>query len=94
MKGVKIGLCEIDWMDFSEQFFGKASDSNYVSWDQFHQVFDENKSAFEYNMPRLQKLETPISKLQARQNCLENKKNISNNQMAYIPVYILQRELM
>ena len=40
--------------------FGTPSDSNDISWDQAHQVFYENKSAFEYNMSRLQTLKTPI----------------------------------
>ena len=54
-------LCEINWMDLSEQFVGTASDSNDVSWDQSHQVFYDNKYAFEYNMSRLQILEIPIA---------------------------------
>ena len=37
-------------------------------------VFYENKSAFEYNMLRLQTLEIPIARLQARYNCSEAKK--------------------
>ena len=53
MKDVKMLLCEINWMDLSERFFGTASESNDVSWDQAHQVFYENKSTFEYNMSRL-----------------------------------------
>ena len=61
-------------MDLSERWFGTPSDSNGVSWDQAHWLFYENKSSFEYNMSRLQTLETPIAKLQARHNCLEAKK--------------------
>ena len=77
MKGIKILLCEIDWMGLSEPFFGTASDSNDVSWDQDHQVFYDNKSTFEYNISRLQILESPIAKLQARHNCSEAKKKYS-----------------
>ena len=62
-------LCKIDWMDLSERFFGTASDSNDVSWDKGHQVIYDKNSAFEYNMLRLQTLEIPIAKLQARHNC-------------------------
>ena len=70
-------LFKIDWMDLSERFLGTASDSNDVSWDQYHQVFYENKSSFEYNMSRLQTLETPITKLQACHKCPEAKKKYS-----------------
>ena len=94
MKGVKIMLCKIDWMDLSEQFFGTSSDSNDVIWNQAHQAFYYNKSTFENNMPRLQTLEIPIAISQARHNCLGAKKNIPKNKMAYISVHNLQRELM
>ena len=67
-------LCEINWMDLFEQFVGTSSDSNDVSWYQANQVFYDNKSVFEYNMPRFETLEIPISRLQARHNCLEAKK--------------------
>ena len=43
-------------MDLSKQFVGTASDSNYVIWDQYHRVFYDNNSAFEYNIPMLQTL--------------------------------------
>ena len=62
-------LCKMGWMYLSERFLGTASDSNDVSPDQAHQVFYDNKSALEYNMLRLQTLESPIAKLQARHNC-------------------------
>ena len=81
-------------MDLSEQFFGTASDSNDVGWDQAHRVFYDNKSAFEYNMSRLQTLEILIAKLQARHKFPEAKKKTPKKQMGCIPVYILQRELM
>ena len=81
-------------MDLSQQFFGTASDSDNVHWDQAHQVFYDNKSVFEYNMLMLKTLESPISKLQAHHNCLEAKKYIPKKQMDYITVYTLQRELM
>ena len=61
-------------MDLSEIFVGTASDSNDASQDQAHRVFYDNKSAFEYNISRLQRLEIPIAKLQARHNCSEAKK--------------------
>ena len=81
-------------MDLSEWFVGTSSDSNDVSWDQAHRVFHENTSAFEYNISRLQTLENPIAKLQTSHNYSEAKKNIPKKQMAYIPVYTLQRELL
>ena len=40
-------------------------------------MFYDNKSVFEYNMSRLQTLESPGAKLQARHNCLEAKKKYS-----------------
>ena len=67
-------LPEQDWMDLSERFVGTSSDSNDVSLYQNHCVFYDNKSAFDYNMSRLQILEIPIAKLQARHNCSEAKK--------------------
>ena len=70
-------LYKINWMYLSERFFGTSSDSNDVSWDQYRQVFYYKNSAFEYNMSRLQTLEIPIAKLQARHNCLEAKKKDS-----------------
>ena len=67
-----------NWLDeLSERFFRTASDSNYGSWDQANQVFYDNKFAFEYNMSRLQTLEIPIAKLQARHNCSEAKEKYS-----------------
>ena len=81
-------------MGLSERFFGISSDSNDVSWDQYHQVFYDNKSAFEYNMSRIQTLETSIAKLQAWHKFLEVKEKIPNKQMDYITVYTLQMELM
>ena len=70
-------LCKIDWMNLSEQLFGAEYDSNYVSWDQAHQVFYHNKTAFEYNMSRLQTMEIPIAKWQASLNYLEARKKYS-----------------
>ena len=61
MKGIRMLLCKIDWMDLSERFVGTSSDSNDISWDQAHQVFYDNKSVFEYKMSRLQTLEIPIA---------------------------------
>ena len=82
-------------MDLSERFFRTAYDSNGVSWDQYHRVFNDNKYSFEYNMSRLQTLEIPIAKLQAHHNFSEaKKKKIPKKQMAYIPVYTLQSDLM
>ena len=57
-------------------------------------MFYDNKYAFEYNMSRLQTLEIPIDKLKEHHNCSEAKKKYTQEEMAYIPVYTLQRELM
>ena len=73
-------LCKIDWMDLSEQFFQTSYDSNDVSWYQSHRVFYDNKSAFKFNMLRLQTLEIPIAKLQARHNFSEAKKKYSQEE--------------
>ena len=73
-------LCEIDWMDLSERFVITSYDSNDVSLDQSHQVFYDNKSAFEYNISGLQTLESPISKLQVRHNYSEVKKKVSQDE--------------
>ena len=64
-------------MDLSERFLGTAYDSNDVRWDQYHQVFYDNKSAFEYNMSRIQTLKITIAKLQACHKCPEAKKKYS-----------------
>ena len=64
-------------MVLSERFFKTASYLNDVSCDQDHQVFYDNKYAFEYSMSRLKTLEIPITKLQARHNCSEAKKKDS-----------------
>ena len=87
-------LTEKDWMHLSERFVVTTSDLNNIIWDQYHRVFYDNKSAFEYKMSRLQTLEIPIAKLQARHNCSEAKKNITKKQMDYIRVYTLQRDLI
>ena len=87
-------LIKQEWMDLSEWFVLTAYDSNYVSWYQAHWVLYDNKSTFEYNMSMVQTLETQITKLQARHNCSEAKKNIPKKQMDYIPVYTLQRDPM
>ena len=67
-------LRKINRVDLSEQFVQTESDSNDVSYDQTHRVFYNNKSAFEYNMSRLQTLESPIAKLKLCHNCSEAKK--------------------
>ena len=56
--------------------------------------FYDIKFAFEYNILRLQTVEIPMIKLQALKNCLEAMDTTTKKQMAYIPVYTLQRGLI
>ena len=62
-------LDEDDWNVLKTRFIQTAQDTNCSDWDNATRLFYDNKSTFEYNMTKLQRLNKPIAKLEAKHNC-------------------------
>ena len=64
----QVTIDEADWELIQTRFFQNAADATDPEWDNYPYLFYDKKSDFGYNMPTLNGLNEPTTKLIAGHN--------------------------